>query len=79
MAPFTKYLKIDNTTTSNTFTQTSNMRIPIRRFGISLSWRFGNLTATVKKTSRSINNDDTTKQSNSSTTTGAAGGAGVGM
>ena len=79
MAPFTKYLKMDNTTTSNTFTQTSNMRIPIRRFGISLSWRFGNLKATVKKTSRSINNDDTTKQSSSSTTSGAGAAGSVGM
>ena len=80
MAPFTKYLKIDNTTSSNTFTQTTNLRIPIRRFGIHLSWRFGNLKATVKKTSRSINNDDTTKQSSSSSTDiGSSGGSGVGM
>ncbi|MGM9803493.1 MAG: TonB-dependent receptor domain-containing protein [Muribaculaceae bacterium] len=80
-SPFKNYLKFNSNMDSETFSQKSNIRVPMRSFGVSLSWRFGSLKASVKKTSRSINNDDVTKDnsSNSGAGVGTSVGNNVGM
>ena len=78
MSPFKKHIKIETNSVTNTYEQHSDIRVPIRRFGVSLSWRFGNLKASVKKTSRSIQNDDVMRQSSNSSGE-AAGATGAGM
>lgn len=55
---FNKYLSFKNETVTETFRSWSENQSPSRRYGISISWRFGELKAQVKKASRSINNDD---------------------
>lgn len=55
---FNKYLSFKNETVTDTFRSWSENQSPSRRYGISISWRFGELKAQVKKASRSINNDD---------------------
>lgn len=55
---FDKYRKYDNTTTGNGFRSESSNRYPSRRFGMSISYRIGELKASVKKAARSIENDD---------------------
>ena len=77
-SPFQKYLKFNSDLDSETFSQKSNIRVPVRSFGMTLSWRFGNLKASVKKTSRSINNDDVTKSSGTDSQTGGVS-TGTGM
>lgn len=55
---FHKYLTFENKTNTSTFSSYIKNKSPQRTFGINFSWRFGELTARVKKTERSINNDD---------------------
>lgn len=43
---------------ADTFRAWSKNSYPSRRYGISISWRFGELKTQVKKTQRSITNDD---------------------
>ncbi|WP_410859461.1 carboxypeptidase regulatory-like domain-containing protein [Phocaeicola plebeius] len=43
---------------ADTFRSWSENSYPSRRYGISISWRFGELKTQVKKTQRSITNDD---------------------
>ena len=71
-----KNIEFDSETTAATFSQKNHISVPLRSFGVHLSWRFGNLKASVKKTSRSINNDDVTKSSN---TDNQSGGITTGM
>lgn len=53
-----KYTSYNNETITDTFRFWSESRYPSRRYGISISWRFGELKTQVKKTQRSITNDD---------------------
>lgn len=53
-----KYTSYNNETITDTFRSWSESRYPSRRYGISISWRFGELKTQVKKTQRSITNDD---------------------
>ena len=69
-SPFKKNIVFDSETTAATFSQKNHISVPLRSFGVHLSWRFGNLKASVKKTSRSINNDDVTKSSNTDNQSG---------
>ncbi len=78
MSPFKKNIKVENNSVTNTYEQHSEIWVPMRRFGVSLSWRFGNLKASVKKTSRSIQNDDVMRQSSNSSGE-SAGATGTGM
>lgn len=55
---FSKYINFDNTTFGQNFYSTSKSRYPNRSFGMSISYRIGELKASVKKAARSINNDD---------------------
>lgn len=55
---FTKYMEFNNTTFGENFYSTSKSRYPNRSFGMSISYRIGELRASVKKAARSINNDD---------------------
>ncbi|ADV42440.1 outer membrane beta-barrel family protein [Bacteroides helcogenes] len=55
---FSEYIKFDNKTFGENFYSTSKSRYPNRSFGMSISYRIGNLRASVKKAARSINNDD---------------------
>lgn len=55
---FQKYTSHSSETWAETFRSWSNNSYPSRRYGISISWRFGELKTQVKKTQRSITNDD---------------------
>ncbi|MEG0463064.1 outer membrane beta-barrel family protein [Bacteroides sp.] len=55
---FQKYQKSSYTTEGVGFKNTSDSKYSRRRFGVSVSYRIGELKASVKKASRSINNDD---------------------
>ncbi|MEG0647928.1 MAG: outer membrane beta-barrel family protein, partial [Bacteroides sp.] len=55
---FHQYTKNSYTTEGVGFKNTSDSKYPRRRFGMSISYRIGELKASVKKASRSINNDD---------------------
>lgn len=55
---FSKYINFDNTTFGENFYSTSKSRYPNRSFGMSISYRIGELKASVKKAARSISNDD---------------------
>ncbi len=55
---FQKYQKSSYTTEGVGFKNSSDSKYSRRRFGVSVSYRIGELKASVKKASRSINNDD---------------------
>lgn len=55
---FEKYRSYNNTTMGENFLSKSSSRYQSRSFGVSLSYRIGELKASVKKAARSINNDD---------------------
>ena len=55
---FSKYINFNNTTFGDNFYSTSKSRYPNRSFGMSISYRIGELKASVKKAARSISNDD---------------------
>jgi hypothetical protein len=55
---FKKYQTYTNETFDEAFTMKSSNYSPNRRFGVSISYRIGELKASVKKAARSINNDD---------------------
>lgn len=55
---FKKYMKNKNTLTGDDFWQESTSRYSRQRFGVSVSYRIGELKASVKKAARSIENDD---------------------
>ena len=50
--------KRTSTYTTSTYRSTSHMEFSNYNFGISLSWRFGDLKAQVKRAQRGISNDD---------------------
>ena len=55
---FKKYMDYDDTTSSTSFTQRSWSRYVQQRFGFSVSFRIGELKASVRKAERTISNDD---------------------
>ena len=55
---FHKYRSFDMTLEDANFRQESHSKYPLRRFGVSVSYRIGELTASVKKAARTITNDD---------------------
>ncbi len=55
---FKKYMRYENTTTSTGFTQRSWSKFNQQHFGVSVSFRIGELKASVKKAERTISNDD---------------------
>lgn len=55
---FSKYMDFNNTTFGQNFYSTNKSRYPNRSFGMSVSYRIGELKASVKKAARSISNDD---------------------
>lgn len=70
---FNEYLTFKNETQAATFRSWSENKNSQRSYGINVSWRFGELKAQVKKTSRSINNDDV-KSGGSGNSGGSTGG-----
>lgn len=55
---FEKYRSFNNTTIGDNFISKDVTKYPARRFGFSVSYRLGELKASVKKAVRSISNDD---------------------
>lgn len=55
---FTKYVTYKSVTEGEGFKTSSNYKYPHQRFGVSISYRIGELKASVKKASRAANNDD---------------------
>ncbi len=73
---FSGYRKSKSTTTGPDFDMTNNNEYPHRRFGISVSYRIGELKAQVKKAARSIQNDDVKGGSEGGSEGGGEGGGG---
>lgn len=71
---FEKNIKVKTTIESDTFRQTSLIEAPLRRFGVQISYRFGKMGTSVKKTKRSISNDDTQAKEQPSTNITSVGG-----
>ena len=69
---FNKYISFKKETVTETFRSWSENQSPSRRYGISISWRFGELKAQVKKASRSIMNDDVKGGGNNNTSAPAS-------
>lgn len=57
--PYSKYRNFNSTTRDPAFYQTSSSQSPFRSFNIGFNYRFGKLSAEIKKNKRGINNDDT--------------------
>jgi len=57
-SPLQKRLKYGSTTTDAAFTMKSTNYYTIRQFGVSVSYRFGNLNSAIKRVQRGITNDD---------------------
>lgn len=55
---FKKYTSQSSTTQGPGFIRESEYRYSMQRFGVSVSYRIGELRASVKKAARTINNDD---------------------
>ena len=55
---FTENLKFERTLNSDDFHQTSTTIYPFRQFSVSVSYRFGEMKAQIKKTQRTITNED---------------------
>lgn len=55
---FNKYISFKNNINTSTFHSTAVTKVPVRYYGLNISWRLGELKAQVKKAARSINNDD---------------------
>lgn len=68
--PFEKYRDFKNTINDETFYSFSKSRNPARYFGFSVSYRIGELKASVKKAARSIDNDDTKGNDNGNGSSG---------
>lgn len=62
---FSKYMHQNNTLENANFIQESRYKYSRRRFGVSVSYRIGELKASVKKASRTISNDDVKGEGNS--------------
>lgn len=75
---FNKYQTYGSETLTDTFRSWSNNKNYSLSYGMSISWRFGELKAQVKKTTRSINNDDV-KSGGGNSSSGSAGGSQGGM
>jgi outer membrane receptor protein involved in Fe transport len=69
---FTENFKISNTTESTDFRQTATAIQPFRQFGFSVSYRFGEMKAQIKKAQRTIRNEDQ-MQGESTNNTGSTG------
>ena len=70
---FEKYRTYSSHTEDTNFMSKSNSRYPSRYIGFSISYRIGELKASVKKTARSISNDDV-KGGEGGGNTGGGGG-----
>lgn len=55
---FTKYRAFTSTTTGAGFTQKNEIMNPMRNFRLSVTYRFGELKASMKKVQRTITNED---------------------
>lgn len=63
---FKKYIRNTSTLEGTGFTQENWNKYTRQRFGISISYRIGELKASVKKAARSISNDDVKSSGSSS-------------
>lgn len=65
---FSKYRDSSSTTTGDRFKQKSKFQNPMREFGVSVTYRFGDLKSSMKKVQRTISNDDVMQSQGSSDT-----------
>ena len=55
---FSKYREMSSTTAGVGFSQKSTYLNPMRNFGLSITYRFGDLKSSMKKVQRTITNED---------------------
>ncbi|WP_300727875.1 outer membrane beta-barrel family protein [uncultured Bacteroides sp.] len=73
---FNKYQTYSSHKETETFRSWSSSKQYNLSYGMSISWRFGELKAQVKKTARSINNDDVKEGGSSGGNSGGSSSAG---
>ena len=79
MAPFSgKYMNMKSHITQGDVTGWTRYEQQLRRFGISISYRFGSLTTRVKKADKTIENDDLIGSGKQSGNTGNSPVGGMG-
>lgn len=69
---FSKYREFSATTTGIGFTQKSTYLNPMRSFGLSITYRFGDLKSSMKRVQRTITNEDVMQQQSGSQEGGAS-------
>lgn len=57
VTPFTKKLEIKTDTHGADYTQHTDVRVPIRQVGLTLTWKFGNTTKQFEQRKSNITND----------------------
>ena len=58
VSPFSHDIHQKSCTIHGDFTGDSDSWMPVRRYNLTVSWRFGRLNTSVKKASRTIENTD---------------------
>lgn len=74
--PFKKNIRYSSVTRTDDFYSSNVSYYPTRSFGVNVSWRFGDLKTSVKRTERSISNDDVMSSGNSGSAGGGASSGG---
>jgi len=74
--PFEKFLKMEMKTSNDFFITNSKSRQPMREGRISISYRFGNMTESIRRVQRSITNDDVMGGGGGSGASGGGAGGG---
>ncbi len=72
-SPFSKILKFSTTTNGDGFSQKFVMHNPTQNVRLSVTYRFGDLKASVKRVSRTISNDDLMQGGSSQEGSGGGG------
>ena len=57
-SPYSKYLNVNMSTTTEYFATTMKQAMPYRQVSINISYRFGSMKESIKKVQRGITNDD---------------------
>ena len=75
--PFNKYLSMESSTSDKSFSSNSTNQQPMREGRLSVSFRFGAMTESIRRVQRSITNDDVLGGEGGGGGAGGGGGGGT--